>query len=284
MAANYFPDPVKEDVPFLYWCTDLDSKTRYNPKEMNPSKGNVLHALRNETTKYTVTFMDDGNVIKSESLSPGSPIVYPDEPTKTGHTFGGWNSGITEMPDHDITISATFTKNNYTVTFIFNNGVSPDVRTLSFNDPIVYPNAPVKDGFTFNGWDKIVTTVPAENITITAQWNVTKASEYVEIVLSQKGLSKDEVKEIIKGYVSDGEEFTIKNIESDSNGTKVIIKFVDREKATNFFEQVGTSSETKSIIRKIGFAYNFVSFSIITRPFSLLFFISSLFNLYNYDN
>ena len=241
---------------------------------MNPSKGNVIHALWNETTKYTVTFMDDGNVIKSESLSPGSTIVYPDEPTKTGHTFGGWDSSVTEMPEHDITINATYTKNKYMVTFNFINGVSPDVRTLFFNETIAYPNTPVKDGFTFNGWDKIVTTVPAENITITAQWTE-KPVELVEIVFGVKDMKEDEIIQIIEKFVPTGEEFTIEKFtfDEETGGTRVIIKFVDKDSATSYIEKVSASSDsTRNIIKAIGFAEDVQSFSspLETYAFSLL--------------
>ena len=44
------------------------------------------------------------------------------------------------------------------------------MRTLDFNEKIVYPEGVVKTGYTFNGWDNKPDRMPAENITVTAQW------------------------------------------------------------------------------------------------------------------
>ena len=50
------------------------------------------------------------------------------------------------MPAMDITIKVQWTVNNYTVTFIFDNGAPPKMMVFQFNTTIVYPEISVKEG------------------------------------------------------------------------------------------------------------------------------------------
>ena len=63
-----------------------------------------------DNTKYTLTYMVDGEVYKSYQLKAGSTIIPLDEPTKEGYTFSGWSEIPEEMPSHDVTITGTFTR------------------------------------------------------------------------------------------------------------------------------------------------------------------------------
>ena len=58
------------------------------------------------------------------------------------------------------------------------------MRTLNYNSPIEYPRNVTKDGYTFNGWDSKPDRMPAENITIIAQW----IASMVTIVFDRKTL------------------------------------------------------------------------------------------------
>ena len=40
--------------------------------------------------EYRITYMVDGELVKSESLLPGTPINHPETPTKQGYIFSGW--------------------------------------------------------------------------------------------------------------------------------------------------------------------------------------------------
>ena len=46
------------------------------------------------------------------------------------------------------------------------------MRRVEYNSKISYPSTPTKRGSSFNGWDKEVNTMPAEDVTVTAQWKV----------------------------------------------------------------------------------------------------------------
>ena len=100
--------------------------------------------------------------------------------TRTGHTFLGWftektggdkvESGDKVTIHSNHTLYAHWSINKYTLTFVFNNGTEPEVRVLEFNEVIVYPAEPMRAGYSFDGWDKEVERMPADNTNITAQW------------------------------------------------------------------------------------------------------------------
>ena len=147
-------------------------------------------------------------------------------------------------------------------------GTENEVRSFQFNETIVYPENPSKEGHTFNGWSPRPVRMPAKDITVTAQW-IEKPTEFVEIVFGKKDLKEEEVREIIKKY-SDSEFIIVKVEDDEAGGTRVIIKFVDKDAAVSFVEEIRASSNTKSSIRKVGFIYGEVdSFSFSLCPLYL---------------
>lgn len=55
-------------------------------------------------------------------VSYGTAITYPTNVsmTKTGYTFNGWSTSVSSMPDDNLTITALWTQNNYTLTMAAN--------------------------------------------------------------------------------------------------------------------------------------------------------------------
>jgi uncharacterized repeat protein (TIGR02543 family) len=69
-----------------------------------------------------------------------------------------------------VTYTAQFSINKYTMTFVLDNGQSNVVKTQNYATTLTAP-VPTKTGYTFIGWDMDVpATVPAEDLTFTAQW------------------------------------------------------------------------------------------------------------------
>ena len=77
------------------------------------------------------------------------------------------------VPAENITITAQWKINQYTITFDTAGGSEVAPITQDYNTQITAPANPTREGYTFMGWDKeIPQTMPAENITITAQWKI----------------------------------------------------------------------------------------------------------------
>ena len=149
---------------------------------------------------YTITFdTDGGNEISPITQDCGSEITAPANPSKTGYTFVGWDKKIpTAMPAENITIKAQWKANSYTITFDTDGGSEISPITQDYGSEITAPANPSKTGYTFVGWDKeIPTAMPAENITIKAQW---KANSYT-ITFDTDGGS--EISSITQDYGSE---------------------------------------------------------------------------------
>ena len=124
-------------------------------------------------TSYTLTFdTNGGSAIAPITQDYGTAITAPADPTKTGYTFAGWTPAIpTTMPAENMTIKAKWTVNQYTLTFDTNGGSTIAPITQDYGTAITAPADPTKIGYTFAGWTPAIpTTMPAENLTVTAQW------------------------------------------------------------------------------------------------------------------
>ena len=119
--------------------------------------------------KYTVTFMNDIQVLKSETLEYNTPINYPQDPTKTGYSFIGWTPNPEKMPAYHVTITAMWSINSYKITFVNEDKVIK-TDTLEYNTVISYPPAPTKTGYKFSGWSPNPERTPGSNTTIKATW------------------------------------------------------------------------------------------------------------------
>ena len=127
------------------------------------------------TNKYTITFdTNGGSEIAPITQDYGTEITAPDNPTRKGYTFKGWDKEIPEtMPAENITVKAQWKINQYTITFDTNGGSEIAPITQDYGTEITAPDNPTRKGYTFKGWDKeIPKTMPAENITVKAQWEI----------------------------------------------------------------------------------------------------------------
>ena len=127
------------------------------------------------TNKYTITFdTNGGSEIAPITQDYGTEITAPDNPTRKGYTFRGWDKEIPEtMPAENITVKAQWEINQYTIAFDTNGGSEIAPITQDYGTEITAPDNPTRKGYTFKGWDEeIPETMPAENITVKAQWEI----------------------------------------------------------------------------------------------------------------
>ena len=123
----------------------------------------------------TITFKTGGGTkVSSITLQPGEAVTPPDNPTRTGYTFAGWSPEVpATMPDEDLTITAQWTPNRYTITFDTGRGTAVTPITQDFGTPVTPPASPVLTGYTFAGWDsEFPATMPAHDMTLSAVWTI----------------------------------------------------------------------------------------------------------------
>lgn len=132
----------------------------------------ILYAKWTANT-YTITFDTvGGSEIAPITQDYGTAITVPADPTREGYTFIGWEGEFPEtMPAHNMTVTAQWKINRYTITFDTAGGSEIAPITQDYGTAITAPEAPTREGYTFMGWDReIPTTMPAENITLKAKW------------------------------------------------------------------------------------------------------------------
>ena len=135
--------------------------------------GNKEYWAKWEINQYTVTVKpENGEADITITQDYGTPITAPADPIREGYTFIGWDRDIPKtMPAENITVTAQWEINQYTITFDTNGGSEIAPITQDYGTEITAPADPTREGYTFIGWDKAIpTTMPAENITVTAQW------------------------------------------------------------------------------------------------------------------
>ena len=118
-----------------------------------------------------MNYFVDGTLYKSVKYVYNTDVTAEPEAEKVGYTFSGWQEEIPSvMPAKDVTITGTFTINQYTITFDSNGGseVAPITQDYATR---IQVDAPTKDGYDFAGWDPALPeTMPAKNMDLKAIW------------------------------------------------------------------------------------------------------------------
>ena len=254
------------------FCGNLSGGTFYGPvtTECHVSGGTYYRGLTmNKNAKLSGQPIDTGDVINDTTNTPepnvtpatvtyaygalggtyatqivqaGEKAIEPDVPSRQGYQFTDWylddtkydfNTAVTK----DMTLTARWTVNQYTITFDTGGGSAIAPITQEYGTQITAPADPTREGYTFIGWDKAIpATMPAESITITAQW---KDSEKPtgEIKIGENGW-KSFLNTITFGlFFKDTQTVTV--TATDNSGETVTIEYLLSEKALTESELAG---------------------------------------------
>jgi uncharacterized repeat protein (TIGR02543 family) len=178
-----------------------------------------LESNKEHNVPYTVTFNKNNSDADSTEADPQTKTVMspattidslPEAPTRTGYTFGGWNtqsngsgSSFTAMTTvtESITVYAQWVLVNsysYTVTFNKNNtdagstDASPQTKTVSSPATTIdsLPVAPTRIGYIFIGWNTeadgsgdsfSAISAVIKDITVYAQWQYVSSNSHTVI-------------------------------------------------------------------------------------------------------
>lgn len=121
--------------------------------------------------EYLLTYVLDGKVYYAESLAEGEVITPLEEPTKEGYTFSGWSEIPGTMPADNVTITGTFTVNQYNVTFMI-DGAEFATVAVNYGESITTPEVPAREGYAFAWTDEIPETMPAKDIVINGAYSI----------------------------------------------------------------------------------------------------------------
>ena len=112
------------------------------------------------------------------------PVEEPTAPSREGYTFKGWYKGDKEFDfstpiTDNITLTAKWEINEYTVKFDSNGGTAVPELIVNHGEKVIEPEKPTKEGHNFLGWYKDgaefnFETPITEDITLTAKWEINK--------------------------------------------------------------------------------------------------------------
>ncbi|MDW7667310.1 MAG: InlB B-repeat-containing protein [Bacillota bacterium] len=219
---------------------------------------------------YNITYNLDGGT--NSNVNPSTYNIDDNisfqEPTKEGYTFLGWYDSevggnmvesISKGSSGDLYLYAHWTTNTYSIIYNTNGGSSIPSETVSYGDNLIDYQLSTntnKAGYTFQSWTpSLPETMPAEDITVNAQWLANEDTNY-KVEHYQQNLNDD-------GYtLFDTENFTgttntdataaaiaytgfnentaySNRVESDiieGDGSTVLRLYYDREEYTVTFE------------------------------------------------
>jgi uncharacterized repeat protein (TIGR02543 family) len=168
-------NPERTGYTFAGWTPEVPATI---PAE------NITCVAQWTINQYTITF----NTAGGSAIAPivqdyATAVVAPANPTRDGYTFAGWDKAIpATIPAENVTITATWTPVNYTISYNLDGGSVVGVNPTSYtieSAPITLIN-PVKDGYDFAGWtgtgldaatkNVIIATGNTGNRSYTATW------------------------------------------------------------------------------------------------------------------
>ena len=114
---------------------------------------------------YTLTYMVDGEVYTTASYAAGEAIMPAEAPNKKGHTFEEWEGLPTTMPANDLTVTAKYSVNAYTITYYLDN-VFYTTQTVDYGAKITPPEVQNTETATFEGWQDVPETMPDHDLSI----------------------------------------------------------------------------------------------------------------------
>ena len=212
-----------------------DSKNRYEFKgwKLEGDTSNTLYKnnVEYKVTSPSVTFVGQWKAISypiywtfennegrptESSILYGQKIIFPENPTRPGYTFLGWEMRVGDastdngvktseklykagdevmMPAGAVTMTAQWQINTYTVTYNGNGGtigIYTGEDKVTYNAPYEIKNVsgitPTRFGYKFLGWRKNNEgnllqagdsfKMPDDNVELVAQWAATSSKSY----------------------------------------------------------------------------------------------------------
>ena len=166
-AATFETAPARTGYAFDQWVLTGNDDTVIT--SLTNVKENIVAVASYLRNGYTVTFMNyNGNVIGTDGVLYGGAAEAPEVPARDGYTFTGWDVSFDPVTSN-LTVTAQYSINTYTVTFADYDGAVLDAQTVDWNTGATAPADPSREGYAFTGWDVSFDAVRAD-ITVTAQY------------------------------------------------------------------------------------------------------------------
>ncbi|MFR7590840.1 MAG: InlB B-repeat-containing protein [Longibaculum sp.] len=194
-------EPTKEGYTFDGWYKETTYENDWKFDTDKITSNTTLYAKWTPTEYKIIYSLDNGTNDKDNptKYTIESEDITLKAPTKEGYTFKGWTYDGQTDPIKDVTISkgttgdksytANWQINEYTVTFHSDGGTSIPTQTIKYNDKIIKPANPTKDGFVFKGWYTDSALTNEYNFDTQVQKNIDLYAKYEELNIVKKPTS-----------------------------------------------------------------------------------------------
>ena len=152
-----------------YHFTKWSDGNTDNPRAVTVENSDISLEAQFEVNIYKLTYNVDGAEYKAYDVAYNTTITAEANPTKEGYTFSGWDAVPETMPAKDVVVSGTFTINSYKAVFKIGEEVI-DTKSIVYGEAITTPEAPLKEGYTFEGWKDVPENMPARDIEIVGSY------------------------------------------------------------------------------------------------------------------
>ena len=185
LTATKPADPTLKGYTFAFWYLGEDEQNATAYDFDTPVTENITLTAKWNINKYTVAFNTDGGtpVPPAQEVEYGLTATEPAAPEKTGYTFDGWYLGdekydFSAAVEQNITLTAKWTQNTYTVTFDPNGGnelaEADKTKVVKIGEAYGELPTPTRKGYNFAGWY----TAAEEGTVVTADTTVTATTDH----------------------------------------------------------------------------------------------------------
>ena len=169
---SLIPEPTIPAAPTGYHFAGWNPA--YDTTSIVPQWG-IHYQVVWKPNDYSFSFdSNGGTAVDTLTQTYDNAFVPPADPSRTGYTFLGWQPALPDsVPAADMTFTAQWQVNTYTLAFDANGGTPVDTIVQNYDTALVPPANPSRTGYTFLGWEPALPdSIPPYDITYTAQWQV----------------------------------------------------------------------------------------------------------------
>ncbi|MBQ3196202.1 MAG: InlB B-repeat-containing protein, partial [Clostridia bacterium] len=267
-------EPTRNGYDFIGWAADAEGTAIAEGTVI--SAGGYTAYAKWERNEFTVTFEDyDGTVLNSQSVAYGNAATAPANPVREGYTFIGWDKSFDNIVE-DITVTAQYEINKYTVTFVDHDGAVLSEQTVEHGTDAVAPADPEWEGHSFVGWEGSYVNV-TEDRTIKALYDeivfTVTFEDYDGTVLNSQSVAYGNAatapaNPVREGYTFIGWDVAFDSITTDTTVTaqyeinKYTVSFVDYDGTELKEETVEHGSAATAPANPVREGYTFIGWDV----------------------
>jgi uncharacterized repeat protein (TIGR02543 family) len=192
------PDPTKEGYVFAGWFADEELTT---PFDFGTTITEEIYVYAKWVVVHTLTYIagDNGCIVGEavQTVPHGDSGTLVEAVPDEGYHFVQWSDGSTANPridtnvTADITVTAEFAINTYTVTFKDHDGTVLAEEVVEHGKAATAPEDPEREGYIFNGWDTEFDNITSD-LVVTATYIPASMGDLHGLILAASDMTRPE--------------------------------------------------------------------------------------------